>query len=36
MCRYFPKTKPFGGNVIVELDLSNDGTKADFKKRSRC
>ena len=28
---YFPTPKPFGGNVKVELDLSNYATKADLK-----
>ena len=32
MSEYFPKLKPFGGNVKVELDLSNYATKVDFKK----
>ena len=31
MSRYFPKTIPLGGNVKVELDLSNYATKADIK-----
>ena len=28
---YFPKPKSLGGNVKVELDLTNYGTKADLK-----
>ena len=35
MSKYFPKPKSFGGNVKVELDLSNHATKAGFKKSSR-
>ena len=31
MSGYFPKSKPFWGNVKVELDLSNYATKADLK-----
>ena len=31
MRRYFPKTISLGGNVKVELDLSNYATKADIK-----
>ena len=31
MSRYFPKTIPLGGNVKIELDLSNYATKADIK-----
>ena len=31
MRRYFPKTIRLGGNVKVELDLSNYATKADIK-----
>ena len=31
MSGYFPKPKPLGGNVKVELDLSNFSTKADLK-----
>ena len=31
MSEYFPKPKPFGGKVRVELDLSNYATKADLK-----
>ena len=27
MSKYFPKTNPLGGNVKVELDLSNYATK---------
>ena len=29
--KYFPKQKPLGGSVKVELDLSNYTTKADLK-----
>ena len=29
---YFTKTKSLGGNVKVELDLSNYATKRDLKK----
>ena len=32
MSEYFPKLKPFGVNVKVELDLSNYAIKVDFKK----
>ena len=32
MSEYFPKRKPLGRNVKVELDLSNYATKADLKK----
>ena len=31
MSEYFPKLKSLGGNVQVELDLSNYVTKADLK-----
>ena len=31
MSKYFPRPKPFGGNVKVELDLSNYATKSDLK-----
>ena len=31
MNKYFPKLRPLGGNVRVELDLSNHVTKADLK-----
>ena len=31
MSEYFPKPKPFRGNVKVELDLSNYATRADLK-----
>ena len=31
---YFPKQKPLGGNMRVELDLSNYATKTDFKKET--
>ena len=31
MSEYFPKPKPFGANVNVELHLSNYATKADLK-----
>ena len=31
MTEYFPKLKPFDGNVKVELDLPNYATKADLK-----
>ena len=33
MSEYFPKPKSLGGNVIVELDLSNYATKADLENR---
>ena len=32
MSKYFPEPKSLGGRVKVELDLSNYGIKADFKK----
>ena len=32
MSEYFPKPRPLGGNVKVQLDLSNYATKADLKK----
>ena len=32
MSQYFPKPyKPFGGDISVKVDLSNYGTKSDFK-----
>ena len=32
MSQYFPKLyEPFGGDIIVEVDLSNYATKADLK-----
>ena len=31
MSEYFPEPKSLGGRVKVELDLSNDATKADLK-----
>ena len=31
MCEYFPKLKPLGGGVNVELDMSNYATKKDLK-----
>ena len=31
MSEYFPKPRPFGRGVKVELDMSNYGTKADLK-----
>ena len=31
MIEYFPEPKSSGGKVKVELDLSNYGTKADWK-----
>ena len=31
MTEYFPKLKPFDGNVKVELDLPNYTTKVDLK-----
>ena len=31
MSEYFPKLRPLGLNVKVELDLSNYATKADLK-----
>ena len=33
MSEYFPKPRPLGGNVKVQLDLSNYATKADLKKQ---
>ena len=32
MSEYFPKPKPLGENMKVELDLSKYATKADLKK----
>ena len=32
MSAYFPKPKPLGGKVKVELDLSNYAEKAHLKK----
>ena len=32
MNEYFPKRKALGGNIKIELDLSNHATKADIKK----
>ena len=32
MSKFFPKPKSLGGNVKIELDLSNYGTKAEFTK----
>ena len=35
MSQYFPKPyEPFGGNINVEVDLSNYGTKAVIKNIS--
>ena len=35
MSQYFPKPyEPFGGNINVEVDLSNYATKADIKNTS--
>ena len=31
MSLYFPKPKSLGGNVKLELDLSNHATKANLK-----
>ena len=31
MREYFPKLKPLGGGVNVELDMSNYATKKDLK-----
>ena len=31
MSYYFPPYRSFGGNIIVELDLSNYATKTDLK-----
>ena len=31
MSEYFPNSKSLGGNLKVELDLSNYATKADLK-----
>ena len=36
MSEYLPEPKYSEGSVKVELDLSNYGTKADFKKYNRC
>ena len=30
MSEYFPKPRPFGGSVKVQLDLSNYATKSDL------
>ena len=35
MSQYFPKPKPLGANVKVELDLPNYATKADLKNATR-
>ena len=32
MSKYFPKPKPLGKNVKVELGLPNYATKSDLKK----
>ena len=32
MCKNFPKLKPLGRNVKVDLDLSSYATKCVFKK----
>ena len=35
MSQYFPKPyEPFGGDIIVKIDLSNYATKADIKNIS--
>ena len=34
MSEYFPKPRRLGGNVKVELDLSNYATKADLKNET--
>ena len=34
MSKYFPKPKSLGGNVKVELHLSNYATKSELKKTS--
>ena len=34
MSAYFPKPKPLGENVKVELDLSDYATKAHLKKQT--
>ena len=35
MAQYFPKPyEPFGGDIIVKVDLSNYATKADIKNIS--
>ena len=34
MSKYFPKPRPFGGNVKVELYLYNYVTKTDLKNAS--
>ena len=35
MSQCFPKPyEPFGGDIIVKVDLSNDATKADIKNIS--
>ena len=36
MSEYFSDPKFSGGKVKVELDFSNQVTKADFKKCNRC
>ena len=33
MSEYFPEPKYLGGKVKVELDLSNQATKADLKNK---
>ena len=36
MCHYFPKPdEPFGGDINVKVDLSNNATKTDLKNVSR-
>ena len=35
MSEYLPEPKYSEGSLKVELDLSNYGTKADFKKYNR-
>ena len=36
MSQYFPKPyEPFGGDINVKVDLSNNATKADIKNISR-
>ena len=35
MSEYFPKPRPFGGSMKVELDLSNYATKSDHNLLKR-
>ena len=37
MSQYSPKSyEPFGGDINVKVDLSNNATKADIKKYFTC